>query len=116
LDTAAIGGLVGSVVGFAPFVMAHLNDGVGILAKDSSQTIQTMVARSQSGIASEVGVGLGWKIGQPSEQVFITKQKSGPPTRLVPTNRAWFVVRVLVSLEVDYGQHKRNVSQSNLRF
>jgi hypothetical protein len=71
LDTAAIGGLVGPVIGFAPFVMAHLNDGTGILTKDSCQLMQTMVARGQAGIASKVGMGLGWKFGQAGEDIFI---------------------------------------------
>lgn len=88
LDTAAIGGLVGSVTGFAPFVTAHLNHGAGILTKNSCQLMQTMVAQGQAGIASTVGVGLGWKFGQTGEQIFINHEGGGAgftsETRIYP--------------------------------
>ena len=96
LDTASIGGLVGSVMGFAPFVIAHLNDGKGILAKDASQLMQTMVARGQAGIASKVGVGLGWKIGQTGEQLFINHEGGGAgftsETRIYPARGIGIVI------------------------
>jgi CubicO group peptidase (beta-lactamase class C family) len=88
LDTAAIGGLVGSVTGFAPFVMAHLNEGAGILTRESTRLMQTMVARGQAGIASKVGVGLGWKFGRAGEHAFINHEGQGAgftsETRIYP--------------------------------
>lgn len=96
LDTAAIGGLVGSVIGFAPFVVAHLNNGAGILTKETSQLMQTMVARGQAGIASKVGVGLGWKFGQAGDQVFINHEGGGAgftsETRIYPDRGIGFVI------------------------
>ncbi|HXV42128.1 MAG TPA: serine hydrolase domain-containing protein [Anaerolineae bacterium] len=96
LDTAAIGGLVGSVMGFAPFVMAHLNTGAGILIKDSGQLMQTMVARGQAGIASKVGIGLGWKFGQTGEEVFINHEGGGAgftsETRIYPARGIGLVI------------------------
>lgn len=96
LDTAAIGGLVGAVPGFAPFVIAHLNAGAGILTKETSQLMQTMVARGQAGIASKVGIGLGWKIGQSGEDSFINHEGGGAgftsETRIYPTKGIGFVI------------------------
>ena len=96
LDTAAIGGLVGSVQAFAPFVGAHLNSGTGILAKESCQLMQTMVARGQAGIASRVGVGLGWKFGQSGERVFINHEGGGAgftsEIRIYPAQGIGFVI------------------------
>jgi CubicO group peptidase (beta-lactamase class C family) len=96
LDTASIGGLVGSVIGFAPFVIAHLNDGKGILTKDSSQLMQRMVAQGQAGIASKVGVGLGWKIGQDREEAFINHEGGGAgftsETRIYPDRGIGLVI------------------------
>ncbi len=96
LDTAAIGGLVGSVMGFAPFVIAHLNEGQGILTKDSAQLMQKLAARGQAGIASKVGVGLGWKIGQAGEEVFMNHEGGGAgftsETRLYPARGLGLVI------------------------
>lgn len=96
LDTAAIGGLVGPAVGFAPFVIAQLNGGAGILTKDSTQQMQTMVARGQAGIASKVGVGLGWKFGQTGENMFINHEGGGAgftsETRIYPARGIGFVI------------------------
>jgi D-alanyl-D-alanine carboxypeptidase len=96
LDTAAIGGLVGSVIGFAPFVIAHLNTGAGILTKDSSQLMQTMIARGQAGIASKIGMGLGWKFGQTGEEVFINHEGGGAgftsETRIYPARGIGLVI------------------------
>jgi CubicO group peptidase (beta-lactamase class C family) len=64
LDTAAIGGLVGSAVEFAPFLIAHLNEGRDILSPGSTRQMQTIVAQGQAGVESKVGVGLGWKTGR----------------------------------------------------
>jgi CubicO group peptidase (beta-lactamase class C family) len=96
LDTAAIGGLVGSVLGFAPFVIAQLNDGQGILTKESAHLMQSLIAQGQAGIASKVGVGLGWKIGQVGEEVFINHEGGGAgfttETRIYPARGVGLVI------------------------
>lgn len=96
LDTAAIGGLVGSVMGFAPFVTAHLNDGAGILTKDSCRLMKTMAARGQAGIASKTGMGLGWKFGQTGAEVFINHEGGGAgftsETRIYPAKGIGLVI------------------------
>lgn len=88
LDTAAIGGLVGSVLGFAPFVRAWLNEGLGLLTPASSRLMLELVAPGQAGIASKVGMGLGWKIGQSDQEPFVNHEGGGAgftsETRLYP--------------------------------
>jgi CubicO group peptidase (beta-lactamase class C family) len=75
-------------MGFTLFVMAHLNNGAGILTKDSSQLMQRMVAQGQAGIASKVGVGLGWKLGQTGQEAFVNHEGGGAgftsETRIYP--------------------------------
>ncbi len=96
LDTAAIGGLVGSVLGFAPFVIAQLNDGQGILSKETCRLMQKLAVRGQAGIASKVGVGLGWKIGQTGEAAFINHEGGGAgfttETRIYPARGVGLVI------------------------
>lgn len=96
LDTAAAGGLVGTAPGFAPFVLAQLNGGAGILTQESCQLMQTMVAPGQAGIASKAGVGLGWKFGQTGEEVFINHEGGGAgfasETRIYPARGIGFVI------------------------
>jgi CubicO group peptidase (beta-lactamase class C family) len=96
LDTAAIGGLVGSAVEFAPFVMAHLNEGRGILSPNSTQQMQAIVARGQAGFAARVGVGLGWKIGQVNGRAFLNHEGGGAgftsETRLYPQDQIGIVM------------------------
>lgn len=91
LDTAAIGGLVGSAVEFAPFLIAHLNEGRGILSADSTRQMQTIVARGQAGFEAKVGVGLGWKIGQVDGRAFLNHEGGGAgftsETRLYPQDQ-----------------------------
>jgi hypothetical protein len=76
--------------------MAHLNNGAGILAKDTSQLMQTMVARGQAGIASKVGIGLGWKFGQTGEEIFINHEGGGAgftsETRIYPARGIGLVI------------------------
>jgi CubicO group peptidase (beta-lactamase class C family) len=96
LDTAAIGGLVGSAMEFAPFLIAHLNDGRGILSADSAQQMQTIVARGQAGFEAKVGVGLGWKIGQVNGREFLNHEGSGAgftsETRLYPQDQIGIIM------------------------
>jgi CubicO group peptidase (beta-lactamase class C family) len=88
LDTAAVGGLVGSPVGFAPFLVAQLADGGGVLGASSVRAMQALVARGAAGIASRVGMGLGWKIGSAGGEPFLNHEGGGPgftsETRLYP--------------------------------
>jgi CubicO group peptidase (beta-lactamase class C family) len=96
LDTAAIGGLVGSAVEFAPFLIAHLNEGRGILRANSVQQMQTIMARGQAGVESKVGVGLGWKIGQVNGCAFLNHEGSGAgftsETRLYPQDQIGIIM------------------------
>ena len=88
LDTAAIGGLVGSVGGFAPFVIAQLRGGDAVLGEAAVRAMQTLVARGAAGIASRVGVGLGWKLGAVDGVSFLNHEGGGPgftsETRIYP--------------------------------
>ncbi len=96
LDTAAIGGLVGSAVEFAPFLIAHLNEGRGILSPSSTQQMQTIVARGQAGFEAKVGVGLGWKIGQADGRTFLNHEGGGAgftsETRLYPQDQIGIIM------------------------
>lgn len=88
LDTAAIGGLVGTAAAFAPFVRAQLGDGAGILTEDGIRRMQTWTARGAAGIMSRLGTGLGWKIGTVDGVTFLNHEGGGPgftsETRLYP--------------------------------
>ncbi len=96
LDTAAIGGLVGSAVEFAPFLSAHLNGGRGILSASSVQQMQSIVAKGQAGFEAKMGVGLGWKIGQVNGRVFLNHEGGGAgftsETRLYPRDQLGIVM------------------------
>jgi CubicO group peptidase (beta-lactamase class C family) len=96
LDTAAIGGLVGSAIEFAPFLIAHLNEGRGILSAASARQMQTLVARGQAGFEAKVGVGLGWKIGQVGGRTFLNHEGGGAgftsETRLYPQDQIGMVM------------------------
>lgn len=54
------------------------------------------MARGQVGIASKVGVGLGWKFGQAGEQVFMNHEGGGAgftsETRIYPARGIGFVI------------------------
>ena len=77
LATPAIGGLVGSVTDWAKFVQAHLSDGGPLLSPTSARMMQTQVAEGSAGIASRVGVGLGWKIGAVGDRRFLNHEGGG---------------------------------------
>jgi CubicO group peptidase (beta-lactamase class C family) len=96
LDTAAIGGLVGSAVEFAPFLIAHLNEGRGLLSAASARQMQTLVASGQAGFEAKVGVGLGWKIGEVAGRPFLNHEGSGAgftsETRLYPQEQIGMIM------------------------
>jgi CubicO group peptidase (beta-lactamase class C family) len=77
LDTAAIGGLVGSVTEFTRFLQMQLSEGAGVLTPASTRLMQTMVAEGAAGIESRVGVGLGWKIGRVGGRTFLNHEGGG---------------------------------------
>jgi CubicO group peptidase (beta-lactamase class C family) len=77
LDTAAIGGLVGSVTEFTRFLQMQLSEGAGVLTPASTRLMQTMVAEGAAGIESRVGVGLGWKMGRVGGRTFLNHEGGG---------------------------------------
>lgn len=96
LDTAAIGGLVGSAVEFAPFLIAHLNEGRGLLSADSARQMQSIAAQGQAGFEAKVGMGLGWKIGQVAGRTFLNHEGGGAgftsETRLYPQDQIGMIM------------------------
>ncbi|MGO8866081.1 MAG: serine hydrolase domain-containing protein [Alphaproteobacteria bacterium] len=96
LDTAAIGGLVGPVTGFLPFVLAQLNGGSGILSQASTALMQTLQARGRVGVEARLGVGLGWKIGEAAGRRFLNHEGGGAgftsETRIYPREGLGMVI------------------------
>jgi CubicO group peptidase (beta-lactamase class C family) len=111
LDTAAIGGLIGSSVEFAPFLIAHLNDGRGILQAESARQMQIMVAHGRAGIESKAGVGLGWKIGQVDGCTFVNHEGGGAgftsETRLYPQEQIGIIMLMnVMSVKMSQFAHR----------
>jgi len=77
LASPSIGGLIGSVDAFAPFLRAHLNEGAPLVSAASARAMQTLVARGKAGIMSREGVGLGWKIGRAGGHPFLNHEGNG---------------------------------------
>jgi D-alanyl-D-alanine carboxypeptidase len=77
LSTASIGGLVGSVDSFVPFLRSQLNGGVPLLSEKTTRLMQTLAARGKAGIESREGVGLGWKIGVAGGRRFLNHEGCG---------------------------------------
>ena len=77
LSTAAIGGLIGSVDSFAPFLQSQLNHGFPLLREETTKWMQTLVARGRAGVESTTGVGLGWKVGDTNGRRFLNHEGSG---------------------------------------
>jgi len=88
LDTAAIGGLLGTADDFRPLLAEMLTPADGILRAESKRAMLTMHARGAAGIASTVGVGLGWKLGRVGHTDFWNHEGGGPgftsETRIYP--------------------------------
>ncbi len=91
LDSVPVGGLVGPVEQFAPFLVAHLNDGQGILRQESALKMREVVARGQAGFDAKIGMGLGWKIGEFNGLTFFNHEGGGAgyttETRIYPGKR-----------------------------
>ena len=58
--------------------------------------MQTLCARGAAGVVARMGTGLGWKIGQVGETMFINHEGGGPgftsETRLYPAEGLGVVV------------------------
>jgi CubicO group peptidase (beta-lactamase class C family) len=91
LDSIPVGGLVGAVEQFAPFLVAHLNNGKGILREESALQMREVVVKGQAGFDAKVGMGLGWKIGESRGSLFFNHEGSGAgfttETRLYPDKK-----------------------------
>ncbi|MBN1453594.1 MAG: beta-lactamase family protein [Anaerolineales bacterium] len=91
LDSVPIGGLIGSVLQFAPFLIAHLNNGKGILCAESALQMREMAATGQAGFDAKIGMGLGWKIGESNGAQFFNHEGGGAgfatETRIYPDKR-----------------------------
>ena len=97
LDSAAIGGLVGSPLDFAPFLTASLNEGRGLVQAETCQQMQSLQARGQAGYEARLGMGLGWKIGAN----FINHEGGGAgyatETRLYPSKNLGILLMMNLS-------------------
>jgi len=96
LDTAAIGGLMGSVHDFVPMVQDMLRPGDGALSATVKRTLLTRQASGQAGVVADVGVGMGWKAGDAEGHRFWTHEGGGAgyctETRLYPSDGLGIVV------------------------
>ncbi|HMR09202.1 MAG TPA: serine hydrolase domain-containing protein, partial [Polyangiaceae bacterium] len=93
LDTAAIGGLLGCATDFLPMASELLKTTNGILSADSKREMLTVQSPGAAGIASRVGVGIGWKCGRHRGVEFWNHEGGGAgftsETRIYPdTNLA----------------------------
>ncbi len=88
LDSAAIGGLVGAVGDFVPFLQEFLRQDDGVLPRAARDKMLTVQGEGAAGIASTVGTGLGWKAGEVDGVRFWNHEGGGPgfatETRLYP--------------------------------
>ncbi len=96
LDSAAIGGLVGAAGDFLPFLSMFLDAGDGVLRRGSREAMLSLQAEGKAGIASTVGVGLGWKAGDVDGTRFWNHEGGGPgfasETRLYPADGLGVVI------------------------
>lgn len=88
LDSAAIGGLVGTAPAFLPFVREMLSPDDGVLRAASKREMLTLHAHGAAGVESRDGVGLGFKRGTVEGRVFWNHEGGGAgfcsETRLYP--------------------------------
>ena len=101
LDSAAIGGLVGSAPGFLPLLREMLSDDDGLLRVESKREMLSRHATGAAGIMSTDGVGLAWKLGRTDGVEFWNHEGGGPgfcsETRLYPTVGLGIVVLMNLS-------------------
>jgi CubicO group peptidase (beta-lactamase class C family) len=96
LDTAAIGGLLGTPRDFIGLVDEMLRDEDGMLQATSKRAMLSVQAKGAAGIVSREGVGLGWKYGLADGTAFWNHEGGGPgfcsETRLYPEAKMGMVV------------------------
>lgn len=96
LDTAAIGGLIGVAADFLPLTAEMLTPEDGVLTARSKREMLTLHAQGAAGIASTVGVGLGWKFGRADSTPFWNHEGGGAgftsETRIYPEQRLGIVI------------------------
>ena len=105
LDSAAIGGIVGSAPGFLPLVREMLSNGDGLLSASSKREMLSLQATGAAGITSRDGVGLAWKLGHADGVAYWNHEGGGPgfcsETRLYPS--AGLGIVVLMNLSQNRG-------------
>ncbi|MGI9612004.1 MAG: serine hydrolase domain-containing protein [Acidimicrobiales bacterium] len=96
LDTAAIGGLVGSARGFLPLLREMLSGDDGLLRASSKREMLTPHSTGAAGVMSRDGVGIGWKLGSIDGTPFWNHEGGGPgfcsETRLYPSEGFGMVI------------------------
>jgi D-alanyl-D-alanine carboxypeptidase len=101
IDSLPIGGLLGPAAAFAPFLIAHLNDGQGILKASSALQMRSLIASGQAGFEAKLGMGLGWKIGEIDGRRFYNHEGSGAgfatETRIYPDENLGILLMMNVS-------------------
>lgn len=96
LDTAAIGGLLGTPRDFLGLVDEMLREQDGLLRAVTKRAMLSVQAKGAAGIVSREGVGLGWKFGVDQGTAFWNHEGGGPgfcsETRLYPEAEMGMVV------------------------
>jgi CubicO group peptidase (beta-lactamase class C family) len=96
LDTAAIGGLLGTATDFLPLAMEFLDPTDRLLTSTSKQEMLTLQCRGSAGITSTDGVGLGWKRGHHGGVTFWNHEGAGAgftsETRIYPDDGLGVVI------------------------
>jgi len=116
LDTAAIGGLVGTARDFAPFLVEMLSPSDGVLSAKSKSEMLTLHARGAAGIVSREGVGLAWKKGID----FWNHEGGGPgftsETRLYPAERLGMTLLMNVTQRGKWSRFAHDLCEMVRRF
>jgi CubicO group peptidase (beta-lactamase class C family) len=96
LNTVAIGGLIGSALDFAPMVAEFLSADNGVLQAETRAQMLQQISSGAAGIASKVGVGIGWKLGDVDGVRFWNHEGGGPgfctEMRIYPDEGVGFVI------------------------
>ncbi len=96
LDSAPIGGLLGCARDFLPLAVEMLDQEDGLLTASSKRSMLTVHASGQCGIASRLGVGIGWKLGEQGGVRFWNHEGGGPgftsETRVYPAEKLAVVI------------------------
>lgn len=96
LNCAGVGGLVGSVIDFAPILAEFLSTSDGVLSSKSKRQMLSKQAGGKVGVISDRGVGLAWKLGQVDGIPYWNHEGGGPgycsELRLYPHDGKGFVI------------------------